>query len=178
MEFNSFYKDKNACIYNLDTKLINFNCRKLLCKSYHLLNKLKAGNNKMMYAQINITNISLPGTVVSMWKYSQQKTHISLKMCHMIEDCLQRRFGDQLPVPCVGVNCYFVNHHSLRLKNRPETIDSDRMNNYYARQNSNCKENIPLIEKFIEYRKRLTRQEKTTINDYYMRFLAITREIV
>ena len=32
-------------------------------------------------------------------------------------------------------------------------------------------ENIPLIEKVIEYKTRLTRQELLTMNDHYMRFV-------
>ena len=69
------------------------------------------------------------------------------------------------------MNCYFGNHHSLRLTNRPETIDGERVNDYYARQNNRKMENIPLIEKFIEYKTRLTRQEIKTMNDHYMRFV-------
>ena len=76
----------------------------------------------MMYGSINLSNITLPGTVVSMWKYSKQKTHISLKMCHMIEDCLQRALGDRLSIPYTGVNCYFGQHHSSRLKNHQEHL--------------------------------------------------------
>ena len=125
--------------------LMKFHCKKVFCKPYSLLKKLKVGNNKMMYADLNLTNISLPSTVVSMWKYSHKRAPISLKMCCIIEDSLQRGFGDRLSVPCLGVNCYFGNHHSLRLKNRPETINGERVNDYYARQNSRCKENIPLI---------------------------------
>ena len=66
IEFNRYYNDKNAYIYNLDAILMNFHCKKVFCKPYFLLKKLKVGNNKMMYADLNLTNISLPGTVVSM----------------------------------------------------------------------------------------------------------------
>ena len=170
IDFDRYYNEKNSCIYNLDAKLMKFHCKKVYCTPYALLEKLEVGNNKMMYADLNLTNISLPGTVVSMWKNSHKRAPISLKTCRIIEDSLQRGFGDRLSVPCLGVNCYFGNHHSLRLKNRPETITGERVNDYYARQNSRCKENIPLIERFIEYQTRLTKQEISTMNDHYMRF--------
>ena len=76
-----------------------------------------------------------------------------------------------LTLPCIGVNCYFGNHHSKWLKNRPETIDGKQNNDYYARKNSKCKENILLIDKFIEYKTKLTKQKITTMNDHYMRFV-------
>ena len=88
-----------------------------------------------MYGSINLSNITLPGTVVSMWKYSDRKRDISLKMCQMIEDSLNRGFGDRLSVLCAGVNCYFGNHHYSRLKKRPETINGERKHNFYARKN-------------------------------------------
>ena len=124
-----------------------------------------------MYAQINLSSITLPGTIVSMWKYAKRKKPISLNMCHIIEDCLKRGFGDRLLVPCAGVNCYFGQNHSSRLKNRPKTIQGDHKSDYYARQDSKFKENIPIIQKFVEFRTKLTQQETSIMNDNYMRFV-------
>ena len=89
----------------------------------------------------------------------------------MVEDCLKRGFGDRFSVPCTEVNFYFGQHHSSRLKKRPETIQGDRKSDYYARQNSKYKENIPIIQTFIEFRTRLIQQETSIMNDNYMRFV-------
>ena len=63
---------KKLCIYNLVKKFNKLNGKNFWCKPYYLLNELQVGNNKMMCAHVNLTNCLLPGTVVSMWKYSQQ----------------------------------------------------------------------------------------------------------
>ena len=112
----------------------------------------------MMYATTNLSNITLLGAIVSMWKKSNRRHKITLKLCHMIEECFQCEFGDCLSVSCAGVNCYFGNHHSSRLKKRPETKNGERKNDYYARQRNKCKENAPLCEKFVALKKRLTLQ--------------------
>ena len=103
----------------------------------------------MMYKTINLSNITLPGTVVSMWKTTYFTHKISLTICHIIEECFQHGFGSHLTVPCAGVNFYFGNHYCSRLKNRTETKNGEHINNCYARQSNICKENIPLCEQFV-----------------------------
>lgn len=49
-------------------------------------------------------------------KKSNCRQGVTLKLCHMIEECFQRGFGDRLSVSFAGPNCYFGNHHSSRLK--------------------------------------------------------------
>lgn len=171
IQFNTYYHQKHTFIYHFEQQIINSNCDNYWRKPYCILSKLKIGSNKIMYAENNLSNITLPGTIVSMWKYAKRKKEISLKMCHIIENSLKRRFGDRLSVPCAGVNCYFGQHHSSRLKNRPETIQGDQKSDYYARQNNKFKQNIPIIQKFIELRTKLTQQETSIMNDNYMRFV-------
>ena len=109
-----------------------------------------------MSGTTNLNNISLPGTVVSMWKQIYRASKISLKTCHIIEDFFQCGFRSWLSVPCVEVNCYFGNHYCSRLKNRPEKKNGEHINDFYARQSNKCKENIPLCEQFVSKLTKLT----------------------
>lgn len=68
VDFNEYYHQKPDCIYCFEEQLINENIEILWEKLYCVLSKLKVGNNKIMFGSINLSNITLSGTVVSMWK--------------------------------------------------------------------------------------------------------------